>query len=59
MEGRGSYVDPQTKVPRMMTHTNDPSPHGHVNNPAGQRIGPNGQVVPPKSPEAHLPIKVP
>ena len=58
MKGRGSYGDPQTNVPRIMTHTNAAAPHGHVNNATGQRIGPNGQIVPPRSPEAHLPIKV-
>lgn len=56
--GRGAYIDPQTRTQRILSHPNDPPyPHGHVNNPAGQRIGPNGEVVAPESPAAHLPIR--
>jgi hypothetical protein len=57
--GRGAYVDPQTGQQRILLHPNASPPHGHVNNPAGQRIGLNGEVVPPESPAAHLPIKLP
>jgi hypothetical protein len=56
--GRGAYIDPQTGQQRILSHPNGSPPHGHVNNPAGQRIGPDGRVVPPESPEAHLPIVV-
>jgi RHS repeat-associated protein len=55
--GRGSYIDPQTKTQRILSHPNDPRPHGHVNDPEGFRIGPDGQRVPSESPEAHIPIK--
>jgi RHS repeat-associated protein len=54
--GRGAYIDPQTGVQRILSHPNATPPHGHVNNPAGLRIGPDGSVVPPNSPGAHLPI---
>jgi RHS repeat-associated protein len=57
--GRGAYVDPQTGQQRILSHPNASAPHGHVNKPAGQRIGPNGEVVLPESPAAHLPIKIP
>jgi RHS repeat-associated protein len=56
--GRGSYVDPQTGKQRVLVHPEGEPPHGHVNNPAGERVGPNGTVVPQESPEAHLPIKM-
>jgi hypothetical protein len=55
-QGRGAYVDPQTGQQRILSHPNASPPHGHVNDPAGQRIGPDGSVVPPESPAAHLPI---
>ena len=54
--GRGAYVDPQTGVQRILSHPNNKPPHGHVNNPSGQRIGANGSVVRPNSRAAHLPI---
>ena len=57
MSGRGSYIDPQTGQQRILSHPEASPPHGHVNNAEGQRIGPNGSVVPPESPAAHLPIK--
>jgi hypothetical protein len=57
--GRGAYIDPQTGVQRILSHPNATPPHGHVNNPAGLRIGPDGSVVPPNSPGAHLPINYP
>lgn len=57
MNGRGSYIDPQTGQQRILSHPEASPPHGHVNNAAGERIGPNGSVVPPESPAAHLPIK--
>ncbi len=59
--GKGSYLDPQTKVQRILSHPEGspgyPEPHGHVNNPIGQRIDVNGTVVPSESPQAHLPIR--
>ena len=55
--GRGSYIDPKTGKQRILVHPEGESPHGHVNNPAGKRLGPDGSVVPPESPAAHLPIK--
>lgn len=56
--GRGSYVDPITGEQRILSHPNDPrGPHGHVNDPNGNRVGPNGEVVGRRSPKAHLPIK--
>lgn len=59
MQGKGAYVDPQTGQQRILVHPGSESPHGHVNNQSGARIGPTGQVVPQESAEAHLPIKVP
>jgi RHS repeat-associated protein len=56
-QGRGAYIDPQTGQQRILTHPDATPPHAHVNNPAGQRIGPSGATVPRNSPEAHLPIK--
>lgn len=58
-QGRGAYIDPQTGTQRVLSHPNASPPHGHVNNPAGQRLDADGRVVPPESPEAHLPIRVP
>jgi hypothetical protein len=55
--GRGAYVDPQTGQQRILSHPNASSPHGHVNNPAGARIGHGGEVVAPESPAAHIPTK--
>ena len=37
----------------------DSGPHGHVNNENGERLDINGNVVPPESPDAHLPINYP
>jgi hypothetical protein len=54
--GRGAYIDPQTGQQRILSHPNASPPHGHVNNPAGQRIDINGNLVPPESPAAHLPL---
>ncbi len=56
MNGKGAYVDPVTGEQRVLSHPNAESPHAHVNNPAGERLGPDGSVVEPESPEAHLPI---
>jgi RHS repeat-associated protein len=53
--GKGAYVDPVTGEQRVLVHPDDG--HAHVNNPAGERLGPDGSVVPEKSPEAHIPIK--
>ncbi|MCH9648319.1 MAG: hypothetical protein K0U98_08775 [Deltaproteobacteria bacterium] len=55
--GRGAYVDPQTGKQRILSHPNADPPHGHVNNPAGERLGSSGEVVSRESPEAHLPIE--
>ena len=56
--GKGAYIDPQTGTQRILSHPYAPSgPHGHVNTPAGQRVGTKGQVVDPKSQEAHLKIE--
>jgi len=52
--GQGSYVDPVTGEQRVLIHPDDS--HMHVNNPAGERLDINGQVVPPESPAAHLPL---
>lgn len=57
--GRGAYVDPVTGNQRVLCHTNCSNPHGHVNNPQGQRLDINGNVVAPESPAAHLPIEFP
>jgi len=57
MGGKGAYVDPVTGEQRVLIHPDDPVPHAHVNDPAGNRLGPGGQVVPPESPGAHLPIR--
>jgi RHS repeat-associated protein len=56
-QGRGAYVDPETGVQRILSHPNADPPHGHVNNPSGERIDINGNVVPPESQAAHLPIR--
>jgi RHS repeat-associated protein len=56
--GRGAYVDPVTGEQRVLVHPGD-SPHAHVNDATGARLGPSGQRVAPESPEAHLPIKWP
>jgi hypothetical protein len=56
--GKGSYVDPVTGEQRILVHPDGAGGgHAHVNNPEGERLDINGQVVPPESPEAHLPIK--
>ena len=58
MGGKGSYVDPVTGKQRVLIHPDgDPGPHAHINNPAGQRLDVQGNVVHPESPEAHLPLK--
>ena len=61
MGGRGAYVDPVTGGQRILVH---PGPggvggHSHVNNPQGERLDINGNVVAPESPEAHLPLNNP
>jgi hypothetical protein len=45
---------------RILVHPNDKKagPHGHVNDPKGQRLDADGNVVPQNSDQAHLkPIK--
>ena len=57
--GKGAWTDPVTGKQRILSHpTGKPGPHAHVNNPAGERLGIDGKVVPAESPEAHLPLKV-
>src|SRR5690606_6846417 len=59
MGGRGAYVDPVTGNQRVLIHPDAScGPHCHVNNPAGERLDINGQVVPLESPEAHLPLRL-
>ena len=55
--GKGAYVDPVTNQARIEVHPNAESPHGHVNSAGGARVGPDGNEVARKSPEAHLPIR--
>ena len=56
--GKGSYIDPETGKQRVLCHPNCPSgPHGHVNNPEGQRVDADGNVVDKKDPKAHIPIQ--
>lgn len=58
--GKGAYIDPVTGNQRVLVHPEgDSGPHAHVNNPAGQRLDVQGNVVHPESPEAHLPLKKP
>ena len=54
--GRGAYVDQVTGEQRILCHSNACPPHAHVNDPAGNRLDIDGNLVPPESPEAHLPI---
>ena len=54
--GRGAYIDPQTGQQRILSHPDADPPHGHVNDPDGQRIDINGNVVAAESPAAHLPL---
>jgi RHS repeat-associated protein len=53
MNGKGSYVDPVTGGQRVLVHGD----HTHVNDVSGNRLDINGNIVPPNSPDAHLPIK--
>ncbi len=57
MGGKGAYVDPVTGEQRVLIHPDPANPRAHVNDPGGNRLGPGGQVVPPESPDAHLPIR--
>ena len=57
--GIGAYIDPKTGKQRVLCHTNCSNPHGHVNDPDGNRLDINGDHVPPESPDAHLPINYP
>jgi RHS repeat-associated protein len=52
--GQGSYVDPVTGEQRILIHPDDG--HFHVNNPEGERLDINGNVVAPNSTDAHLPL---
>ena len=53
--GQGAYVDPVTGEQRVLIHPEHA--HFHVNNPAGERLDINGQVVAPESLAAHLPLR--
>ncbi len=57
MSGNGSYVDPVTGQQRVLIHptpkNGDPA-HSHVNNPQGERLDIDGNVVPAESKPAHL-----
>ncbi|WP_156829850.1 hypothetical protein [Methylovulum miyakonense] len=61
--GNGSYIDPVTGKQRVLTHPEPDSgcsgSHCHVNNPTGERLDINGNVVPANSPDAHLPLNYP
>ena len=57
--GIGAYVDPITGEQRVLVHPNDPCPHCHVNDPQGNRLDINGNIVSPESPSAHLPLRRP
>jgi hypothetical protein len=59
--GQGAYINPVTGEQRMLVHPFDTvcGPHCHMNNPTGQRLDINGNVVSPSSPDAHLPIQWP
>jgi hypothetical protein len=54
MNGKGAYVDPVTGVQRILIHPADRE--YHVNNPSGERLDINGNVVDAKSLLAHLPL---
>lgn len=62
-DGHGAYIDPVTGKQRVLIHPNPKTgcsgPHCHVNNPAGDRLDINGNIVPPESPAAHLPLNYP
>ncbi len=54
--GRGAYTDPVTGEQRILCHSGACPPHAHVNDPAGNRLDINGNIVSPESPAAHLPL---
>lgn len=54
--GRGAYIDPVTGEQKILCHPGACPPHAHVNDPAGNRLDINGNIVSPGSPEAHLPL---
>ena len=59
--GNGAYIDPVTGKQRILIHPKPSrgSPHCHVNNPEGERLDINGDVVPPESAGAHLDLNYP
>ncbi|NOT88643.1 MAG: RHS repeat protein [Lysobacter sp.] len=60
MAGKGAYIDPVTGNQRVLTHPHSCNgPHCHVNNPAGERLDINGNLVAPESSGAHLPLNYP
>ncbi len=54
--GLGSYIDPVTGQQRVLCHPGACPPHAHVNDPLGNRLDINGNIVSPESPAAHLPL---
>jgi hypothetical protein len=56
LTGEGAYIDPVTGEQRILIHPNVETPHVHVNDPTGARLDIDGNVVPPESPDAHLPL---
>ena len=54
--GQGAYIDPITGEQRVLIHPESENPHIHVNDPTGARLDINGNIVPPESPSAHLPL---
>ena len=54
MNGKGAYVDPVTGVQRILIHPDHRE--YHVNNPSGERLDIDGNVVDGKSLLAHLPL---
>jgi hypothetical protein len=54
MNGKGAYIDPVTGRQRLLIHPNEGE--FHINNPDGERLDIDGQVVDPSSPSAHLPL---
>jgi hypothetical protein len=55
MNGKGAYVDPVSGKQRVLIH-----PHAneyHINNADGERLDIDGNIVDPKSPLAHLPLR--
>jgi hypothetical protein len=54
--GQGAYIDPITGEQRVLIHAEGENPHIHVNDSTGARLDIDGNLVPPESPSAHLPL---